>query len=932
MMVEQWILDKIEPLKGDPLIILRDPQRMIQAGARVVDGWAEENGYTVLFCAGNLGLREMYENIRDEPGARVLLVDRSRRQAKIPLFYPDLAAMADGRRQIDLSLRDFLVETTRDTHWPELLNGRRLSRLLLANLPDALNAHRQLRAVHPTRFTDDDLHKIALGATLKINPFARPTIGEVRQVYLEQHHALDELQRLLPETVMATVAQAIRQAPRPFCWLLEREPDQVIMAFTLAALMRQHGLEYQVLLSNLDPALHAFKDIPPADLDQAMKDQLMADPDHVLTDVQLAEKFLCAGPETRLAFLLRDRLQLDDPASALAVLQKERLSVLIRSLALISLLADLIENRRLSFHRQVAALLDQQAGLADLPVLRRLTDEWRALENTYRRALAVYTLTDQMAGYAHKLKVATPHDLDFASFDKLWNQDRLNRLDYYLSDLERSLRVGNILPIKFSDFWPELRRRWASARAKFKEVTGIVEAVQNLLDQRFQDFYRLHYADWIRRPDAPVIFTHQFLPRLLKAHWDPQSGQKAVVLIFDGLRPDAWEEFLLPVLKEKYDVVAQRPGSAILPTETQLSRKAISAGCLPEEFVAQSELKLLDHWLQQNMGLKLNFTIDKEDDTVASGMTVRYVSDQLEYIVFNFTDKNLHHNEADLAFIYDHTVSAIIREDVRSVLRELPEDALIFITSDHGFRSVPAQTVTIPAAVVADSYDVKYRNARAQSKLSGRDEKKVIDFDVRRMGIPPTSSTLSGAGINYILFPRPGYSLRRSKGHRPPDRYSHGGLSLAECLVPMVVMGPRPAFRPRLSIEQLNPGGAVTEDEPVTLEIVVVARRQGKVDTTILLEFSGADIPARREIFQGQRAAYTVTWTPHLGEMAPEDRERGEKALSVTVILSYRQEGQNVRLSQTADIRIKLDTTRLRRRLDSKLNFLMGKVPPGLKS
>jgi hypothetical protein len=240
--------------------------------------------------------------------------------------------------------------------------------------------------------------------------------------------------------------------------------------------------------------------------------------------------------------------------------------------------------------------------------------------------------------------------------------------------------------------------------------------------------------------------------------------------------------------------------------------------------------------------------------------------------------------------------------------------------------------VTIPADVVADSYDVKYRNARAQSKLSGTDEKKVIDFDVRVMGIPATSPTLSGTGIHYILFPRPGYTLRRHKGHRPPDRYTHGGLSLAECLVPMVVMGPRQTFQPMLHIEQLNPGGAVTEAEPVTLEMVVAARRKGKGDAAILFEFSGAEIPARREIFRGEKATYTVTWTPQLGELAAAEREQGEKVLPVTVILSYRQDGQNVRVSQTTDIRIKLDTTRLRRRLDSKLNFLMGKVPRSLKN
>ena len=53
-MIHSWILSKLSPLLGQPVIILHDPQRMIVSGAHVVDGWAEEHNYTVLFCTGNL--------------------------------------------------------------------------------------------------------------------------------------------------------------------------------------------------------------------------------------------------------------------------------------------------------------------------------------------------------------------------------------------------------------------------------------------------------------------------------------------------------------------------------------------------------------------------------------------------------------------------------------------------------------------------------------------------------------------------------------------------------------------------------------------------------------------------------------------------------------------------------------------------------------
>ena len=72
-------------------------------------------------------------------------------------------------------------------------------------------------------------------------------------------------------------------------------------------------------------------------------------------------------------------------------------------------------------------------------------------------------------------------------------------------------------------------------------------------------------------------------------------------------------------------------------------------------------------------------------------------------------------------------------------------------------------------------------------------------------------------------------------------------------------------------------------------------------------------------------------WQPRLAEPTSEQREQGEVRLPLTVIVSYRDREQTVRLSRTTDVIIKLDTTRLRRRVDSKLNLLMGKVPKGLQ-
>jgi hypothetical protein len=43
-MIEQWVIDRLNPPMSEKLIILADPQRVIRADARAVDGWAKKRG------------------------------------------------------------------------------------------------------------------------------------------------------------------------------------------------------------------------------------------------------------------------------------------------------------------------------------------------------------------------------------------------------------------------------------------------------------------------------------------------------------------------------------------------------------------------------------------------------------------------------------------------------------------------------------------------------------------------------------------------------------------------------------------------------------------------------------------------------------------------------------------------------------------------
>ncbi len=944
-MIERWVIDQLNPLRGEALIILADPQRMIRAGAHAVDGWAKENGFTVLFVSGNLALREMWERLRDDQSAKVILVDRSREKAKLPLFYPDMEARCKSRARLRITLRDFLIEKTGDQRWPLLVNeDRNLSRLILENLSLALKAHGQLRDVDEHRFTDSDLYKIVLGATLGINPFQHKLgAGEIRRLCIQNHDQLEKVRDLFSEgsgdeasEVLGKLREQINQADKPWCWMLDHDPQAVVRAFTLSAIMHQHGVEYSVLLDNFETGLGRYQKIPKKVIEQTLKDMLRADPDQITEDVQAVETFLKEEPEKRLTFLLADRCKIDQPEEAKKVLLAEKLSPLVRSMALLSLLIDLLTNRTKDFHKEILQALDEEGtkGKQDtLPIAaRRPTPQWATLLATYRRAIQFFEIADKLRDQARKLKVLKPDQLEFSYFYQLWCEDKADRLDYYTSGLRRLVQVGDIRPVPKAQFWPQLSQRWEAAQQKLKESIEAVDQDMDAANTRFQDLYQANYVKWINRDDSPVIFTHQFVSRVLKPNWDAESDRKAVILIFDGLRIDAWKELVWPVLEEKYDVVEELPGSALLPSETHLSRKAISAGCLPIQFTSTTESALLESALKANFGLTVKFKVEKQDDTVECGISARYTSKPIDVVIFNFTDDNLHKNNQDLAFIYDATVREILRQDVRSVIREMPDDAAVFVVSDHGFTPQPEATFVVPHEVLTDSTDVHYRVGRLKKPLDGKDSKHGVLFKAADLAIPDKTGKANWS-FNHVLFPRPGLTLKRPQGPYNPDRYTHGGLSMAECLIPLVVLGPKIKFEPAFQLEGIRFEGVLSENQ--SLDIMVTARAKATVSEEVLFQLqvdAGLDdIQPRKEVFSGTEHEYRVRWMPKVDSPSEEEQKAGRVVKQVTAIASYRWKNRMVRTSVHGQVEIQLDTTRIRRRLDSRLDSIMGMVPAGLR-
>ena len=301
-------------------------------------------------------------------------------------------------------------------------------------------------------------------------------------------------------------------------------------------------------------------------------------------------------------------------------------------------------------------------------------------------------------------------------------------------------------------------------------------------------------------------------------------------------------------------------------------------------------------------------------------------------VIFNFTDKNLHNNNADLSFIYDATVREILRQDVRSVLREMPENAAVFVTSDHGFTPVPDTTFTVPDEVLTDSGDVKYRVGRLKTPLEGNDAKNGVLFKVSDLGISDKTGKAKWS-FNHVLFPRPGLTLKRPQGKHNPERYTHGGLSLAECMIPLIVLGPKVKAEPAFDLVGIRFEGVLSEGQPLDILITAKAKTPVKDEVLIQLQVEAGldDIQPRKEVFSGTEHDYRVRWTPNVDHPTPHEQAAGKMIKQVTAIASYRWQNRTLRTAVHGTVEIQLDTTRIRRRLDSKLDSIMGMVPAGLR-
>ncbi|MEQ8191741.1 MAG: PglZ domain-containing protein, partial [Candidatus Eremiobacterota bacterium] len=879
-----------------------------------------------------------------------------------PLLYPDFLVNTTEESRIDLNLRDYLVEKTSDPNWPKEVNELRYARLVLKYLPHIIKAHSNLKSVSRERFTDDDFKKIITFAVLGIpdSAFKKLNPEDYWKIGIAGYEVMEELDSIAPE-ITKIIIDELKKAPAPFCFISDYGMEAVIRAFYLSVILSQHTDQWHLLLANIDPSLQPLSDIKKEFLEEATHRLVSSDKKQAQNNIDNLENSLS---KEALNLILFKHLKIDNIEQCASVIDKECYSILLRSMGLLIAVENLLplnpsitEHKKImEIHKKIIKSLRRSGEAKNFIVEMNSSQKWIELKRTYQLAYNIVILHSNLKSEVKALQSMKKEDLNFKLFRKIWIDRDINKIEYYISTLERLACSGNLLLRDEALLPSRMSNALNNIRLYIQKISKEIRLKLGELNRYFQVMVSGSYKSWVKKQDE-LCLTSQFLEHCLKPHWDPEK-EKAAIFIFDGMRYDIWDEFLRPNLEDFTEELADIPASSLLPSETHITRKAISAGTFPDKFnISNKEDILLAD------GLKRVFNYKDSIDPVTPitygiGEAVRYKGKNLEVYIFELCDKELHKIDMKilpdksqvpsrpLTFVYEQHIKDIIDKEVMYIMRSLEAGTKIFITADHGFGPVDMNCLEIEEDWLNDNMDCSYRNAYLKKSLSkaGASEKirkNVVEFSVDDLRMPSLeTSKKSYVKKQYasIIFPGAGYSFARPNAHFKPPAYTHGGISVQELLIPMIVLRVKDKEEGLINLDDIKGSSEIMEGEETEFSLRIALIDKGKEKgEEIRVDIDGnygagqaKEILPDQILYVSEKGEDIVyRFKPVMDSVTSEERRKGIVELTLTITVKYWDiaKKKSFRKSRFFRFTVRLNSEQVVRRVPASLGNILGLAP-----
>ncbi|MBC7326964.1 PglZ domain-containing protein [bacterium] len=359
-------------------------------------------------------------------------------------------------------------------------------------------------------------------------------------------------------------------------------------------------------------------------------------------------------------------------------------------------------------------------------------------------------------------------------------------------------------PLKRALRWQEIARNIAFQWRNISGVDGgsaLRKEWEKLLERANEEFVKFvlqNYPRWIKAKPRPIlscdVLSEAVLPNL-------RRDVPVYLLVVDGMTYAQWAMMEDEVRGEMRDYKFEdRKCFSILPSATTYSRNAIFAGELPREIGKsygegyltsnEGEEQMLRDWLKRNkLGNKSLIYCKWREDW---GRALKEKAD-LKAFILNFTDEITHitgkvaESEEELLALVRTAYHFRPFSDLFSAVKE--DGAVLVITSDHGSIWV-RETFQIPTMEHARSLGRSSRYYRLSDHLN-ETERKFINL-VKMWSVQYLSRDVSedwGLPKGNYLFAYGNFMFSERK--QIVSMAVHGGISLWEMCVPLVVLSPK---------------------------------------------------------------------------------------------------------------------------------------------
>jgi CheY-like chemotaxis protein len=345
-----------------------------------------------------------------------------------------------------------------------------------------------------------------------------------------------------------------------------------------------------------------------------------------------------------------------------------------------------------------------------------------------------------------------------------------------------------------------------------QSMSEILESQKVEANSQFGKFIERNYEDWFEpKAEKPVLshtlFREVVVPEIVK------KDKPVLFVVIDNLRYDQWKAFE-SVVTNHYKLEKEIPYYAILPTATQYARNAIFSGLTPLEMEKQFpqywkndveeggknlfEAEFLTAHLKR-LGLNIKQDYFKITN-LASGKKLAenfksLKNNDLVTVVYNFVDM-LSHAKTEMDVVKELasddkayrslTLSWFKNSPLLEIIQQGQKMGFkLVLTTDHGTINVKN-----PSKVIGDkntSLNLRYKTGRS---LSYESKDVYAVKEPKKIGLPNINMSSS------YIFAKNDFFLAYVNNYNHyvsyyKNSYQHGGISLEEMIVPLLVLNPK---------------------------------------------------------------------------------------------------------------------------------------------